>query len=139
MEAAVSKKPKEQPAANDSLSSVQMKNRSFARFREFIETDLGIKMPENKRVMLQSRLQKRLRACGFDNYEAYCDYVFSPDGLRKELPQMINVVTTNKTDFFREPSHFTYLTQYALPTLQNLHSFTGRNSLRIWSAGCSTG
>ncbi len=55
------------------------------------------------------------------------------------MVHLINVITTNKTDFFREPSHFQYLTQTALPTLEKQQTFVGRNSLKIWSAGCSTG
>lgn len=139
MEATVSKKSREQPDAKDSLSSVKMKDKTFTCFQDFIETDLGIKMPESKRAMLQSRLQKRLRACGIDNYEKYCDYVFSPEGLRKELHQMINVVTTNKTDFFREPHHFDFLVQTALPYLIENHHWGVRKKVTAWSAACSTG
>jgi len=50
---------------------------------------------------------------------------------------MINAVTTNKTDFFREPVHFDYLVQTALPEF--LHKTEGRRKLRVWSAGCATG
>jgi chemotaxis protein methyltransferase CheR len=139
MEATVSKKSGDQPDAQDSLSSLKMKDKTFARFRDFIETDLGIKMPESKRTMLQSRLQKRLRACGINNYEEYCAYVFSPEGLRKELHQMINVVTTNKTDFFREPHHFDFLVQTALPYLIENHRWGVRKKVTAWSAACSTG
>lgn len=52
---------------------------------------------------------------------------------------LISVITTNKTDFFREAPHFSYLTDMALPTLSERTRFDSRNKFRIWSAGCSTG
>ncbi len=96
-------------------------------------------MPAGKSTMLTGRLTKRLRALELSSFREYCDFLFSPEGQQEEMVHLINVITTNKTDFFREPSHFSYLTQKALPTLQNLQNFNGRNSLKVWSAGCSTG
>jgi len=86
--------------------------------------------------MLEARLKKRLRALGLESYEEYCDFPLSPAGMDEERVAMINVVTTNKTDFFREPRHFEYLVQSALPELMRLCGAGARN---IWSAGCSTG
>ncbi len=111
----------------------------FQQLSSFIYNNLGIKMPAGKSTMLTGRLTKRLRALELSSFREYCDFLFSPEGQQEEMVHLINVITTNKTDFFREPSHFTYLTQKALPTLQNQHKFHGRNSLKVWSAGCSTG
>ena len=47
---------------------------------------------------------------------------------------MIDEVTTNKTDFFREPAHFKFLVDKALPEL-----IRRKRSVTVWSAGCSTG
>lgn len=96
-------------------------------------------MPEVKKTMLQSRLLKRLRKLGITSFEEYYDYVFSPRGLEEELPNMIDVVTTKKTDFFREPKHFDYLTQTALPEITGGHSNPYDRLVTVWSAGCSTG
>ena len=49
----------------------------FCKFREFVQSELGIKMPDAKKTMLQARLQKRLRKIGIDSFEEYYDYVFS--------------------------------------------------------------
>jgi chemotaxis protein methyltransferase CheR len=111
----------------------------FQQLSSFIYNNLGIKMPAGKSTMLTGRLTKRLRALELSSFREYCEFLFSPEGQQEEMVHLINVITTNKTDFFREPSHFAYLTQKALPTLQNLHNFNGRNSLKVWSAGCSTG
>ena len=85
--------------------------------------------------MLESRLQKRLRILGLVNFKEYIHYISSKEGIEQELIHMIDVVTTNKTDFFREPHHFNFLTQTILPQLLQ----EGKNKVNIWSAACSSG
>ncbi len=114
-----------------------LKDREFELFSAFVYDEVGIKLPPSKKTMLEARLQKRLKAHGMETFEEYAKYLFSPAGRANELIQMINVVTTNKTDFFREPAHFDYLTKTALPTLSNLRGDLA--PIRLWSAGCSTG
>ncbi|MEZ4527242.1 MAG: protein-glutamate O-methyltransferase [Desulfobacterales bacterium] len=116
-----------------------MSEKIFVRFSTFIQNELGIKMPEAKRTMLQARLQKRLRKLEIKSFEQYCDYVFSPRGMNEELPHMIDVVTTNKTDFFREPQHFDYLTGVIVPELIRSHGTGIQRKAMVWSAGCSSG
>ncbi len=116
-----------------------MPEKIFVRFSTFIQKELGIKMPEAKRTMLQARLQKRLRKLEMKSFEDYCEYVFSTRGMNEELPHMIDVVTTNKTDFFREPQHFDYLTGVIVPELIRSHGTGTRKKAMIWSAGCSSG
>ena len=67
--------------------------------------------------MLEARLRKRLKSLGLESFSLYCDYLFSARGMEEELTHMIDQVTTNKTDFFREPGHFDYLARKALPEL----------------------
>ena len=118
------------------IMSAKLSEKDFFRLSQFIHSECGIKMPVPKKVMLEARLKKRLRALGLESYEEYCDFLFSPAGMDQERISMINVVTTNKTDFFREPRHFEYLLQNALPELMRL---CGNGTRSIWSAGCSTG
>ncbi|MDO9084531.1 MAG: protein-glutamate O-methyltransferase [Humidesulfovibrio sp.] len=116
---------------------LRMNDRVFERFSEFIKTELGIKMPASKKTLLEARLQKRLRELCMNSHEDYCEYLFSPQGMDEELPNLVDVVTTNTTDFFREPKHFELLTTTFLPEL-----YARRGSARnvnIWSAGCSSG
>lgn len=103
----------------------------------FIQSEFGIKMPPTKKIMLQSRLTKRLRAMHMTSYREYRKYLFSEEGLKNELPFMIDVVTTNKTDFFRERPHFDFLFETILP--EWMQQTEGRASFRVWSAGCSSG
>ena len=109
--------------------------RSFRRLSAFIESELGIRMPDTKRIMLESRLQKRLRVLGLPDFDTYIDRVFSGDDA--EMILMIDAVTTNKTDFFREPDHFDLLTNRLLPNA--LTHNPGRSLYSFWSAGCATG
>lgn len=112
-----------------------MAPRLFAELSDYIQKTAGIRMPPEKRVMLQARLQKRMRKLGHKSYDSYVRYVFSAEGTRLELQSMIDAVTTNKTDFFREPYHFDYLIEQGLPAL--VSRFGPR--LRFWSAPCSKG
>lgn len=111
----------------------------FARFSRLITDQCGIRMPPQKKSMLEVRLRKRLRHLGLDSFDAYGSYVFSPEGMREELVHLIDAVTTNKTDFFREPAHFTYLLEQALPRLAEVYGAGLHRPLRIWSAGCASG
>lgn len=116
-----------------------MKDRVFQRFSSFIYDSVGIKMPPAKKTMLEARLQKRLKALGMESFEEYSDFVFSRQGHDSELIHLIDVVTTNKTDFFREPAHFEFLVKTALPAMFSGRRDMQREPLRIWSAGCSSG
>ena len=116
-----------------------LSHHDFCQLSSFIYRELGIKMPEAKKTMLTGRLNKRLRALGLSSFSQYCDFLFSPQGQKEELAHLINAVTTNKTDFFREPAHFEYLINTALPEMHALRRFDVRRRLKVWSAGCSTG
>lgn len=85
--------------------------------------------------MLQSRLHKRLKALGIASFDEYLSYVFDDHSHAEEVVNMIDVVSTNKTDFYREPAHFDFLMETALPHLVR----NGTKRINIWSAGCSSG
>ncbi len=116
-----------------------LSNREFENLSRFIYDQVGIKMPSVKKTMLETRLRKRLRATGFESFSTYCDFLFSPKGISEELIHMIDVVTTNKTDFFREPAQFTFMSQVVLPEMANKYGAGTDRRIKIWSAGCSTG
>ncbi|HSX55810.1 MAG TPA: CheR family methyltransferase [Sphingomonas sp.] len=118
------------PASGDHLSK-----RDFARLAGFIHDYAGIKMPEGKLTMLEGRLRRRVRLTGNAGMESYCAWLFDEGNLADEALHLINAVTTNKTDFFREPAHFDFLERVALPALRD----AGVRTLRAWSSACSTG
>ena len=113
-----------------------LEDAEFFKLSKFIVNHFGIKMPPTKKTLLQSRLQKRLKELHFGSFEEYVDYLFSINGQHNEVPHMIDAVSTNKTDFFREQVHFEFLRDQGLKRYIGL---TGKNRLSIWSAGCSSG
>ncbi|MFB2550020.1 CheR family methyltransferase [Ensifer soli] len=113
----------------------RLSSRNFARLSKYIYDYSGIKMPPSKLTMLEGRLRKRLRATGIATFDRYCDFLFRDGGLETESIYLIDAVTTNKTDFFREPNHFDYMASVVLPELAR----AGHRRVRAWSSACSTG
>lgn len=113
-----------------------MSDKELKEFSEFIYSELGIKITQTKKTMLQARLQRRLRTLNMKSYGQYLEYLQSLRGLEVELPQMVDAVTTNTTSFFREPKHFEYLSQSILPQWQRRHP---GQTFAVWNAGCSSG
>jgi chemotaxis protein methyltransferase CheR len=128
----------ESTAASSSFpGSVGLSRRDYERLGRFIQGYSGIKMPPNKVTMLEGRLRRRLRATGYSSFADYCRYLFDEDGLEQEAIHLIDAVTTNKTEFFREPDHFRLLQQQILPDL--MAKKRGTSPLKFWSAAASTG
>jgi chemotaxis protein methyltransferase CheR len=121
------------------LSGFNLTDKQFQNLSSYIERELGIKMPDSKKIMLESRLQKRVKALQLPSFKEYLDIVFSDDDRQSELLHMIDAVTTNKTDFFRESDHFDYMLQSLLPERTRISGWGMGSPLRIWSAGCSSG
>jgi len=116
-----------------------MSDRDFNRFRDLIYNQCGINLTSIKRTMLASRLRRRLRALEIDSFSEYYDYVAGGKGGTDELVHMLDAVSTNKTDFFREPKHFEYLMKEALPRMFRSGWWRPGRRLNVWSAGCSSG
>lgn len=103
----------------------------FEQVRRLVYDQCGINLTPGKEELVKSRLVKRLQALNLSSFEAYLQFV-KHDLSGQELTQMLDVLTTNKTYFYREAAHFDYLCQQILPRLQP-------QKLRLWSAGCSSG
>lgn len=107
----------------------------FRALASLIHSEAGICLPQSKTTMLEGRLRRRVRATGHANLNAYCAHILSSDVAREEIEALLNAVTTNKTDFFRERNHFDYIVSQILPA----YSCEGRRTVRCWSAACSNG
>lgn len=116
--------------------TIQLEDPDFQRLSSYIMSQFGIKLPPNKKTLLQCRLQKRLKTLQHSSFKEYVDYVFSSKGQQEEVWNMIDAVSTNKTDFFREPQHFEFLLDQGI---EEYLQQTGKNRLSVWSAGCSSG
>jgi chemotaxis protein methyltransferase CheR len=109
--------------------------RNFDRLSKLIDQYSGIKMPAGKRTMLTVRLRNRLLALDLASVDEYCSYVFEQGGAESELVYLIDAVSTNKTDFFRESAHFDFLRETMLPAL----AAAGQRQVKCWSAAASIG
>lgn len=127
------------PGSVTTPASDRLSPRNFQRLASFIEGYSGIKMPPSKTTMIEGRLRRRLRATGMADLKQYCDYLFENDGLAAEAVHLIDVMTTNKTEFFREPDHFRFLTDHAVPRLLATVRGGSGAPLKVWSAACSIG
>lgn len=102
------------------------------RVAEFIDAAVGIQLPSHKRSLIESRLRKRQKVNNMATLSKYIDYALADNS--PETIMLIDALTTNKTYFFRESSHFDYIESF----LSNNADFRHK-TLRVWSAGCSTG
>jgi len=118
----------------------EMSKDDFSRLSNSIYRLCGISLPEVKKTLIEGRIRKRMKQLEINTYNSYINYLFSDAGMENEIIPFIDVVTTNKTDFFRESVHFDFLTETILPELTKQGKKIGwKKPLLFWSAGCSTG
>lgn len=113
-------------------------DQEFRAFQALIEREAGIHLAPHKKALLAGRLNRRLRELGLSSFKAYYQRV--TEGGPEELTQLLDVISTNETHFFREPEHFRVLDERLVPQLiERAESGQGGKAVRVWSAGCSTG
>lgn len=112
----------------------------FQTFRALIREQTGIVLSGSKRQLICTRLSGRLRCHGFTSFQQYHDHLMHRDPEGVELRCMLNAMTTNKTSFFREEHHFSFLEERVLPCVSRRgERLRAAVPLRLWSAACSTG
>lgn len=121
------------------LQEFTLTDNEFELIRRLVYSECGIKLNKEKRELVKSRLTKRLRKYGFNTFEEYYKYATDIDKTGNELVCLIDCISTNKTEFFREKAHFDFLDKNFLPDLIEEKRKRGFYKLRGWSAGCSTG
>lgn len=121
------------------MQDVLLDDVAFDRIRTYVYDQARIRLGDNKRDLVRARLAKRLRITGAPSYGAYMDLVLSGPTGTGEATALLDAISTNKTDFFRENDHFLYLAEEILPEITALKHRQGRPRLRIWSAACSSG
>ncbi len=108
--------------------------KEYKLISDYARTNLGINLNENKKALICSRLNNRLKILGFRSFEQYYNYLSSnPD----EVVNFTNRITTNYTYFLREPEHFKIFVNDVLPYIKKVESKD--KDLRVWCAGCSAG
>lgn len=105
---------------------------TYEAFRVLLHRRIGIRLHENKLRLARARLTRRLAALGLPSFEQYLLCLEDPKG--EEFAIFVDLLTTNLTEFFREPKHFEYIRRDLLVR------WSGSSApIRIWSAGCSSG
>jgi chemotaxis protein methyltransferase CheR len=105
----------------------------FEQLRSIMYASVGIALQLGKEELIRTRLLKRLRHLQMGSFAKYIAFVQTPGG-SSEFSTMVDLLTTNKTNFFREEAHFDFIKERVLPKHRN-----DRNPITIWSAGCSSG
>ncbi|MGF1660262.1 MAG: CheR family methyltransferase [Rubrimonas sp.] len=121
------------PAPSDGLSP-----RDYQRVSALIRDAIGLQLGPDKRITVEGRLRKRARTLGLPGLREYCRHLLDEGGLAGEMAGLIDALTTNKTDFFREADHFDLLRRRIVPDLLS-HRRGARPKLKVWSAAASTG
>lgn len=118
---------------------ILMSDKTFEDWRAFIYQQTGIYFQDNKKYLLESRLQKRLASLGIQTFEKYLDHVkFGPDR-SAELKYLYEAITINETFFFRNQPQLDALATTIIPEIMRTPNRMGRNKIRIWSAASSSG
>jgi chemotaxis protein methyltransferase CheR len=121
------------------MSQALAQARYAARFRQVVHETLGIQLAENKDRMIEGRLRPRLAALGLEDVSDYFRFLFDEAGLEAEMPYLSELITTNKTDFFREKAHFGFLWDRMIPAALKAGRPGARVPFKCWSAAASTG
>ena len=114
-----------------SLLTAELNHKQFQEISRLVYQRCGISLKSGKEALVRARLMKRLRALEIPSIKAYMELISSEQG-QPEIHTLIDVMTTNKTSFFRESAHFDYLAEKILPEFE-------QERLRFWSAACSSG
>jgi chemotaxis protein methyltransferase CheR len=111
----------------------------FKLFRDLIYEECGFSFGIEKRSFLESRLRRRMEGLGITSaYEYYYMIKHSPQK-SQELPTLLDVLMICETSFFRNLPQFDLLREEVLPEIVRRKNKTANRTLRVWSAGCSTG
>jgi chemotaxis protein methyltransferase CheR len=121
------------------MHATELTDEEFKRFCELIYRVAGIRIADNKRVLVANRVRRRLRATGINTFADYYTFLTSSTGAG-EMPLFLDAITTNETYFYRDHQHYQWLEQAFLPLVfQQAAERKRSRALRIWSAACSTG
>lgn len=116
--------------SNSGIDYDSLNDSDHARVSLFMNKEAGIQLPTNKRNLIETRLRKRQRALQFKTLSEYIDYALVES--EQEQVHFIDALTTNKTEFFRESSHYPFFQEY-------LANVSSNETVKVWSAGCSSG
>ncbi|MBI5235775.1 MAG: protein-glutamate O-methyltransferase CheR [Deltaproteobacteria bacterium] len=112
---------------------------TFRLLRDVIYVRSGIAFAEAKTYLLETRLSRRLEIRGLKTFEDYYYFLTYDPEREQEFTQLLNVIVTNETSFFRDQTQLDVFSKGVVPRIMEEKSRSGSKNLRIWSAACSTG
>jgi chemotaxis protein methyltransferase CheR len=115
-----------------------MRDSEFEFIRHLVYEQSRINLGPDKKELVSARLGKRLRATNLPNLSEYCQLLRSPDA-EQEVADLIDVISTNHTFFFRENAHFQFLQNRVIPEMRTRALKNPSSCLNVWSAACSSG
>jgi chemotaxis protein methyltransferase CheR len=118
------------------VESVLFTDADFDLYKALIYKESGITFTPTNRSILESRLKEQLRTLGISSVRAHYDRISTN---KEDLKKFLDSITTNLTRFFRNQAHFDALEHYVIPELIKIKQGSGGSTIKIWSAGCSTG
>jgi chemotaxis protein methyltransferase CheR len=127
----------DQGRSSNKMKELSFSENEFRSFRDLIAERAGIYFDPGKQDLLKDNLLQRMANCGLRNFVDYFDLLSSPAGT-KEFDHLLNLITIPETYFFRDRAQFKALEDFVIPEIVERKAYPGA-SLRIWSAGCSTG
>jgi len=113
------------------LKTPMISKQAFKKIQALFRQQSGIFIAEHKEQLIITRLNSHMQSLGFTNFDEYCDFLGN-DNAERERKEVVDLLTTNETYFFREPDHFANLTNLILPSIKN-------RPVRVWSAAASSG
>lgn len=120
---------------------IEISDELFLQVGKMITERYGIRMPPEKKIMFQSRLQRRLRELDIHSFDDYASRLFNVDNEVDEFNFLADFISTNKTEFFREKDHFQLLESHLFPEYLKKRASSPNllPQMRLWSAGSSNG
>ena len=118
---------------------MEMSSEQLSRLTEHIYLKLGLRFEEKKSYFLQTRVEKRMEALGQRDPQEYLLKICFADPTGREMQELANLITTNETYMFREFEQLEAFANFCLPEVLSAKQAKGKQQLRIWSAGCSSG
>jgi chemotaxis protein methyltransferase CheR len=116
-----------------------MSNQTFEKWRQYIYESCGIYFQDNKKYLLESRLQKRINYLGLNSYDGYLSYILESTNELKEKKFLYEAITINETYFFRNQPQLDALVNKIIPQIMEKQGRNNKTKLRIWSAASSSG